>query len=270
MKENLIPYIYNKINYLESQIGSPSAFDPSTYSMKGGAYYYDPLLYSPLSLNATISSTAVFPCNFSQTNSFSLGGASFGSSLFYIDATTYITKPTLTLSNSTIGASLANYRPYAQSGLGDLFPFTITNQIITYSTVISFDAFGTQAEYCIGIGAFSVASNTWGGNGIFFNINTNANSGLLRIGRVASGIKTFYDTALIVNTRTPYEFKIVLNKKTNIASFYLNGVDIGLTIDITTFDNLYLTPAFIINSLSSLGSGNRRMAINSIYVEQKY
>lgn len=264
--------LYNRVGKLERDLSSVGGgeFDPSTYDMKSGFYHYEPLFYSAMSIGATASASSVYPTNFATTNSFTQGGMSFSVSLSYLNSTTYITKPALSLNPSTLGTGLVIYNPLSINSVAAIIPYKITEQIITFVTSISFELLTSEIEYTIGLGSFSLSAGDWGGSGIFFNIGSNSNSGLLRIGRIASGVKTFYNTSIALNVKTAYELKIILNKKTNIANFYIDNIDIGTTIDITIFNNIYLSPSYIIKSLSTLGSGNRRYAINSIYIEQKY
>lgn len=263
--------LYNKVNKIERDLlNVGGGFDPSTYDMKSGFYHYEPLSYSAISIDATASASSVYPTNFGRVTSFTQGSMGFNVSLSYISSTIYINKPALSLSSSTLGTGLVIYNPLSINGITTIIPYKITEQIITFITSISFELLTSDIEYTIGLGSFSLSGGNWGGNGIFFNIDSNLNSGLLRVGRIVGGVKTFYNTLIALDIKTAYEFKIVLDKKTNIANFYIDNIDVGTTINITTFDNIYLYPSYLIRSLSALGSGSRRYAINSIYIEQKY
>lgn len=250
---NLIPYLLNKITKVEKSVGN---IDFSSLQAKSEKDQVNGYLGLDANSNYSIEKLGMINefikfnslADVSDRNSTNItetgnSGTSFNSSgNSYLTTDTFVQRPTITIS--------AN-----QLNVGRYFYFISSNRCnspysLVFEAVITADTNSSILNHDMVLGIGSANSIITSGNanatyGLYFTRNPTINSGRWKVTKISNGVFTTVNTSVnYQGDKTPILTKIVYDKATEIAYFYLNNELVYTMVNVNLPNTTIFYPFF--------------------------
>lgn len=154
--------------------------------------------------------------------------------------------------------------------ISDVFYRLASNSLVNSCTILAIKNSGAIKSYSIIIefGAQTInASEVLSGDALYFRCNPTINSGLWQVAKAVNNVKTYYNTTTPLSFDRLNEYRIIYNKSTETAYFYINKTLIYTITSVNYTDNQILNRVLIATSDATETNTERKISIYRSYLE---